>query len=159
MIQMVPCQLALLIGMVVCHANQQEWYHASRWCVTKRQKNQHYKKLWQRKDTKLLFWEIPFDPNLVWKNFHYTFLFFFCCWVWGEFFRNVFFATELIKNDSTSNEWMDGQWLWHSWQTGCFRHQRSAVWIPSSAKNYLSIVLQRKDKKEEAGIDPFKTYK
>ena len=26
-----------------------------------------------------------------------------------------------------------GQWLWRSWQSGRFRHQRSAVRIPTSA--------------------------
>ena len=25
-----------------------------------------------------------------------------------------------------------GQWLWHCWQSGCFRHKRSAVWFKSS---------------------------
>ena len=40
-----------------------------------------------------------------------------------------------------------GQWSWHSWYSGRFRHQRSAVRIQSSAKNYnedwlLSTVLK-----------------
>ena len=30
-------------------------------------------------------------------------------------------------------------WLWRSWQSGRFRHQRSVVWIPTSAKFYLCI--------------------
>ena len=32
------------------------------------------------------------------------------------------------------------QWLWLSWQSGRFRHQRSAVQIPSSAKFVLNTV-------------------
>ena len=30
-----------------------------------------------------------------------------------------------------------GQWLWHSWQSGYFPHQKSSVRIPTSAKFYL----------------------
>ena len=36
---------------------------------------------------------------------------------------------------------MRGPWLWRSWQSGCFRHQRSPVRIPTSAifRTYLSV--------------------
>ena len=52
------------------------------------------------------------------------------------------------------------QWLWLSWQSGRFRHQRSAVQIQSQAKFLLNIVncqLCRKDenKEKEAGNGPF----
>ena len=33
-----------------------------------------------------------------------------------------------------------GQWLWHSWPSARFRHQRSPVQIPTAAKIYLSMV-------------------
>ena len=52
------------------------------------------------------------------------------------------------------------QWLWLSWQSGRFRHQRSAVQIPSLAKFLLNIVncqLYWKDdnKEKEAGNGSF----
>ena len=55
---------------------------------------------------------------------------------------------------------LDRQWLWLSWQSGHFRHQRSAVRIPSLAKFILNIVccqLYWKDenKEKEAGKVPF----
>ena len=33
-----------------------------------------------------------------------------------------------------------GPWLWRSWQNGRFRHQRSAVRIPTSAMNYFECI-------------------
>ena len=50
-----------------------------------------------------------------------------------------------------------GQWLWHTWQSGCFQHQRYIVRNQTSAKIYLSIVSYRKDenKEKEAGMGPF----
>ena len=48
-------------------------------------------------------------------------------------------------------------WHWWclSWQSGHFRHRRSAVWIPTSAKFYLPIVNQiekMKIKKNRPGM-------
>ena len=56
------------------------------------------------------------------------------------------------------NKGNPGQWLWQCWHGGRFWHQRSTAQIPTLAKNYLSIVLYRKDenKEKEAGIGPFK---
>ena len=54
-----------------------------------------------------------------------------------------------------------GPWMWLSWQSGCFRHQRSTVWNPLSAKFILNVVscqLYWKDennKKIKAGNGPF----
>ena len=50
-------------------------------------------------------------------------------------------------------------WLWRSWQSGCFRHQRSVVQIPTSAKyserTYLSIAIQ-KIRKKRPGLERLK---
>ena len=53
-----------------------------------------------------------------------------------------------------------GQWLWRSWQSSRFRHQRSTVGILSLANNlsvYLSMAWYWKDqnKEREAEIGPF----
>ena len=40
----------------------------------------------------------------------------------------------IFKKNKRSPFW---QWLWLSWQSGCFQYQRSKVWIQSSAKIYL----------------------
>ena len=64
---------------------------------------------------------------------------------------------------STKNP-SNGPWLWCSWQSGRFRHQRSVVRIPTSAminlySNVIICQLQpRKDKnkEKEAGKGPFK---
>ena len=45
-----------------------------------------------------------------------------------------------LVNDNKSYRYGDkqfGQWLWLSWQSGCFKHQRSAVRIQSLAKFYM----------------------
>ena len=50
------------------------------------------------------------------------------------------------------------QWWWPSWWSGRFRHQRSAVQIPTLAKSYLPIVhWNRKDydKEKEARNGPY----
>ena len=49
-----------------------------------------------------------------------------------------------------------GQWLWLSWQSGCFQFQRSAVRIPSSAKIYIeyftvNCIEKTKIKKKRPG--------
>ena len=50
--------------------------------------------------------------------------------------------------------------MWHSWQSGWLRHQRSAVWIPLSAKFVLNIVLRQlcwkdENKEKEGGNGQF----
>ena len=50
------------------------------------------------------------------------------------------------KNIWNKKNYKAGQWLWRS----CFRHQRSAVQIPTSAIFYLpNVQLNRKDKNRE----------
>ena len=49
-----------------------------------------------------------------------------------------------------------GQWWWLSWQSGRFLHQRSAVWIPTSAKFllnnvYCQLYWKDENKGKEAG--------
>ena len=50
-------------------------------------------------------------------------------------------------------------WLWRSWQSGCFRPQRSADWIPTSATffkfNCQLLVEKTKISEKEAGNGPF----
>ena len=64
-----------------------------------------------------------------------------------------------FNNMHTMND--KGPWMWLSWQSGCFRHQRSTVWNPLSAKFILNVVscqLYWKDennKKIKAGNGPF----
>ena len=63
-----------------------------------------------------------------------------------------------------SQESFVGQWLWLSWQSSWFRHQRSAVRIPSFSKFLLNIVycqLYWKDENTEkmSGNGPFKKIK
>ena len=55
-----------------------------------------------------------------------------------------------------------GPWLWRSWQSGRFRHQRSAVRIPTSAINYFECISvncfpeKTKIKKKRLGMAQFK---
>ena len=55
----------------------------------------------------------------------------------------------MINRKNTS----DGRWLWHSWQSGHIRHQRSAVQIPTLVKIYLSIIWHKKTKLKKKGQD------
>ena len=54
-----------------------------------------------------------------------------------------------------------GLWLWPSWQSGHFLHQRSAVRIPTSVRKSSNVIIcqlqSRKDqnKEKEAGKGPF----
>ena len=53
-------------------------------------------------------------------------------------------------------------WLWRSWQSGCFRHHRSVVRIPTLAISYLKHIgqlISRRDqnKEKEAWNDQLKT--
>ena len=58
---------------------------------------------------------------------------------------------------------MLGQWLWLSWQSGCFRFQRSAVRIQTPANFYRTFIIycqlycieKTKIKEKEAGNGPF----
>ena len=57
-----------------------------------------------------------------------------------------------------------GSWLWRSWQSGRFRHQRSAVRIPTSAIfwTYLSVnnyPENTKVKRKRPGMAQFKKKK
>ena len=52
-------------------------------------------------------------------------------------------------------------WLWRSWQSGCFRHHRSVVRIPTLAISYLKHIgqlISRRDqnKEKEAENDQLK---
>ena len=60
------------------------------------------------------------------------------------------FSLGVANNYSFGNTENRGPWLWHSWQSGCFRHQRSADWIPTS-QQFIRISVKtvsqfRKDK-------------
>ena len=56
----------------------------------------------------------------------------------------------------------NGLWLWRIWQSSRFRHQRSAVGIPTSAITSSNVIIgllqSRKDdtKEKEAGKGPWK---
>ena len=45
-----------------------------------------------------------------------------------------------------------GQWLWHSWQHGRFRYQRSWVRIQSLATFIKQLIIYFKQEEEEALI-------
>ena len=74
--------------------------------------------------------------------------------------------------DSTKNNYLDvrtklsfRQWLWLSWQSCRFRHQKSTVWIQSLAIYYIEHLFnviwieKTKIKKKMPGIAHFKKYK
>ena len=76
-------------------------------------------------------------------------------------------STSLTKRPNLvathQNKLRHGQWLWVSWQSGHFWHQRSAVQIPTSAIFLLNIVYcqlywKYKNKGKEAGNGPYKNY-
>ena len=46
------------------------------------------------------------------------------------------------------------QWLWFSWQSGCFLHQRSTVRIQSSQTLYYQLYCKDENKEKEAGNGP-----
>jgi len=56
-----------------------------------------------------------------------------------------------------------GQWLWLSWQSGCFQYQTSAVRIQTPANFYRTFIIycqlycieKTKIKEKEAGNGPF----
>ena len=48
--------------------------------------------------------------------------------------------------------YQSGQRLWLSWQSSRFRHQRSAVWIQSSAKLFSVNCIEKTKKKKRPGI-------
>ena len=57
-------------------------------------------------------------------------------------FSGISHSAENFKRLTTKG----GQWWWLSWLSGRFRHKRSAVQIPTSAKFYIPIVhLNRKN--------------
>ena len=54
---------------------------------------------------------------------------------------NVSLVSDIhLKCQASKINWTIGPWLWHSWQSGRFRHQRSAVRIPTSAMNYFECI-------------------
>ena len=49
-----------------------------------------------------------------------------------------------------------GQWLWHSWQSGRFQHQRGMRFESSHPHHHFLLTVCKKGEYKEAGNGPFK---
>ena len=77
-------------------------------------------------------WRVPRTKNLI------TFDELVWSWILDYSITSKHKASKWKRWCNVTTAWMStfgyfikikGQWLWHSWQGGCFQHQRSRVWI------------------------------
>ena len=71
------------------------------------------------------------------------------------FISETFFLVQRTLPVSGSFNVRLGQWLWLSWQSTCFRYQRSTVWIQSSGKFKTVNCWKDENKQKEVGNGPF----